>query len=285
MPLPIEALRSNAEFIRSYFRAHPAASIHEAARAAVDARQGLHLEEISRIRRELLPELRPMAAALAQQVQPLAVKPHPPLPQKPRSPVQILREAVPLAPPVEAAPETPPKGEDMAPRKPVVPRMDVSPEDLKAGRQERGEGTLVRRRCLNAYLEKHPNVSAKSCKQALEDTFGHGLMLSYIQETVRLARATRNAPPVKPQAPAQQAAPPPAPVTPPSPAPALPAPAQAVQWGPLTVRDTLDMALREVAARLKTLAEAHGMSEASLVWAQGSVRVSYARTQRATLEV
>lgn len=299
MPLPIVAYRSNAEFVRAYFRSHPAATVREAVRAASQARQGLHWEEVARLHREMLPELRTLGAALQQQVQPLAVKPHPPLQQRPRTPVEILREAVPLAPPPK--PETPqeaapqPTGETMPPKqkgthlaKHKVPLLDVSADDLRIGRNKY-PGAPVRKRYLNAYLDKYPDSTAAECLKAITDTFGIGVGLHYVAETVELHRAARVAPPVKPP-PAEAPAAPPAPQaaaplpSPPPQPPAAPVATQAlVQWGPpgfpaMSGPPTLEEELRAMAGRLKSIAEAHGVSSVSLVMGpERKVQVSVVR--------
>lgn len=286
------AISDRAQWVREYFREHPTATVREAVRAAYEARNGMHWDEVSRIHRELLPELRPMAAALEQQLPKLRAVPHPPPEQRPRR-TEEAQPAEPVATDAVPAPQPTGGSADMA-KKPAAPlmtaelAMPLTPEEIEHGksRSKFGPGIDIRKRYLNAYLDKNPTAGLSKCLEALNAVFGQAMAVAYVQETRRLAQAAHNAPAVA-------AAPPPA-VTPSPPPKAAPAPAQAapgapkareavVQWGPQPAQSIEDE-FRGLALRLRALCEREGLQAASLMWSYDTkVQASFVR--KATLEV
>lgn len=251
------AYRRNVEFIRKFFRDTPTATVREAMREASQKRHGLRWDEVSRIHRELLPELR-AAQAAAEPLEPVAEAAAPPQ-------------------------ATPQQGETVPPRKSTVPLLDVPEAEREAGREHHGQGPAIRRRYLNSYLDAYPEATGEQCREALLATFGTAITLGYIHETIRLARATREAPPVptpQPPAPALEVAPPPSP----APLAAPTAPVAAAE--PPPSRHTLDDALRALAGHFRALCEEYQLSDASLALGpQRNVKVLYSRLERSSLEV
>lgn len=186
----------------------------------------------------------------------------------------------------------------MAKGKPLTPAelaMPLTPEELSHGRSKSrvGLGPSVRKRYLNAYLDKNPNATMLECCAELEAVFGQAMAVGYIQETRRLAAAAHSAPPVAaapppavapspPPPPAPKAAPAPAQAAPEAPKPTAPIGVPSLQWGPQPTA-SLEDEFRRLAARLLEVCEREGVQSASLSWTQeAKVRASF--TRKATLE-
>lgn len=72
--------------------------------------------------------------------------------------------------------------------------------ELELGRQHRA-GMEVRRRYLNAIVDREPNIEPREAMRRVGDAFGVSVGASYAYETCRLAREVNNLEPVEERAP------------------------------------------------------------------------------------